>query len=339
MSNTKITYEYVKNYIYEKSNGECKLISTEYLNCKTPLALQCKCGNIFYKRFNKCNNGFFICKECMNQHRSLKYRNNLQTVIDYINSTGCEYVSGEYINCNSLLTIKCKCGNLFQKNYNHFKRGQQQCQKCGAESSRQSKFKYNTESVREILLKRGYKLLEDNYVNCTTPLKCVCSKGHTVNIIFQQFLAGCSGCKKCQYEELKVKNRKYDRNPEGEVLSDLRDSVKYWKNKVFQKYEGKCYLTGTRKDCVVHHLYPFRTIVDDCCKELNIPLRRNIGDYDLQQYNKLKDLVISKHTIEIGIVLQRKVHAKFHSIYGVKNNTVEQFNEFIKNHYPKKLNN
>lgn len=339
MTTKKLTYEYVKTFIEEQSGGDCELLSNEYVNSLTPLALKCKCGNVFYKPFANCKNGFFICKECMNKHRSEKYRNNFYKIKQFIEENGCQYISGEYKNSTSLLTLKCKCGNLFQKNYNHFKKGQRRCPQCGAESSRQSKFKYNIESVKEILLKRGYTLLEDTYLNCTTPLKCVCSKGHNVNIIFQQFLAGCSGCKKCQYEDLRVKNRKYDKNPESEVLTDLRDSVKYWKGKIFQKYEGKCYLTNTRKDCVVHHLYPFRTIVDDCCKELNIPLHRNIGDYDLQQYNKLKDLVISKHTLEIGIVLQRKVHAKFHSIYGLKNNTVEQFNEFIKKYYPKQLNN
>lgn len=339
MSTKKFTYEYVKNYIQEKSNGECKLISTEYVNCDTPLALQCKCGNIFYKQLDKCKNGFFICKDCINKHRSLKYRNNLQTVIDYINSTGCEYVSGEYINCNSLLTIKCKCGNLFQKNYNHFKRGQQQCQKCGAESSRQSKFKYNTESVREILLKRGYTLLEEKYIDCTTPMKCVCSRGHNVNILFSQFLAGCSGCSICAYINNSGENNSNYKGGESEVLENFRKILKDWKIKVAKKYNYQCALTGAKYDCVIHHLKPFREIIDECCEELNLPLYRKMKDYTREQYKKLENLVLEKHTVDIGILLQRKVHAKFHSIYGVKNNTIEQFNEFIENHYPKKNKN
>ena len=81
----KHTYEYVKNYINEKSNGECQLLSTEYVNSTTPLALKCKCGNIFYKSFNKCKNGFFVCKDCLNKIRSKKYRNDfLKECINYI---------------------------------------------------------------------------------------------------------------------------------------------------------------------------------------------------------------------------------------------------------------
>ena len=57
----KCTFEYVKNYIKEKSNGECELLSTEYINSSTPLALKCKCGNVFYKSFYHLKNGFFLC--------------------------------------------------------------------------------------------------------------------------------------------------------------------------------------------------------------------------------------------------------------------------------------
>ena len=67
MSTVKFTYDYVKNYIQEKSNGECKLLSTEYVNCSTPLTLQCKCGNIFYKPFFQFKNGFFCMQRMYEQ--------------------------------------------------------------------------------------------------------------------------------------------------------------------------------------------------------------------------------------------------------------------------------
>ncbi len=334
MATKKITYEYVKNYIAEMSNGECDLISTEYINCSSPLTLKCKCGNIFYKSFDKLKNGFFVCKDCLNKIRSEKYRKDFKSVVEYINNTGCEYVSGDYINSNSLLTIRCKCGNLFKKNYNHFKRGQQQCPKCGAESSRQSKFKYNIESVREILSKKGYTLLDDEYVNCTVPLKCVCSRGHEVNIIFNQFLAGCSGCSICAYINNSGENSILYKGGESEVLEDLRKSLKEWKLSIMKKYNYRCCLTNSRRDLVVHHLKPFKKIVEECCHELNLPLHRKFKDYTVEEHKSIKLLVLKKHTEDIGIVLQRKVHSKFHRIYGVKNNTIEQFNEFIKKYYP-----
>lgn len=332
----KHTYEYVKNYISEKSNGECELLSTEYVNSTTPLALKCKCGNVFYSNFNKLRNSLLICKQCRNDLASKRYRTKPEDVIKYINSTGCEYISGEYINNNSMLTLKCRCGNLFEKNLNHYKRGQRQCQKCGAESSRQSKFKYNIESVTDILSKRGYTLLDNEYINCTTPLKCMCSRGHITNIIFNQFLNGSSGCNICAIINRSGENSSLYKGGESEVLENFRKIIKPWKIQIAKKHNYRCALTGAKYDCVVHHLKPFKKIVEESCNELNLPLNRKLKDYENEDYKNLEALVLKKHTDDIGILLQRKVHQKFHSIYGIRNTTVKDFNEFIENNYPHK---
>lgn len=329
----KHTYEYVKNYINEKSNGECQLLSTEYVNSTTPLALKCKCGNIFYKSFNKCKNGFFVCKDCLNKIRSKKYRNDFQSIIEYINSTGCEYVSGNYTNSNSLLTIRCKCGDLFQKNYTHFKCGQQQCPKCGAESSRQSRFKYNKDDVIKILSKKGITLLSD-YIDSYHYIDCICSKGHKFTTKLQLVLYNKFGCQQCSKEFQIGENANHYKGGESEVLDNFRKIIKGWKVEVAKKYNYVCALTGAKYDCVVHHLKPFRQIIDESCKELNLPLYRKLKDYSPEDYKKLESLILKKHTLDVGILLQRKVHKKFHSLYGIRNNTIEQFEEFIKNYYP-----
>ena len=36
-----------------------------------------------------------------------------------------------------------------------------------------------------------------------------------------------------------------------------------------------------------------------------------------------------RHTSDIGIAISKKIHADFHNKYGRKNNTKEQFLEFI----------
>lgn len=330
------TIEEIKQIVKEKSNGECELISTEYKNSNSPIVLRCKCGNVFETKYACFDKISFTCKDCRNKIASKKYRHNIEYVIDFINRTGCEYLCGEYENSNSVLTIRCRCGTIFKKSFNKFQRGQQQCPACGKEASRKSKFKYDLESVRDILQNKGYTLLETKYDNCVTPMRCLCKKGHETYIILSQFLNGCSGCKKCQYELLRTKNQKEEKSSDTEVLKDLRDCIKSWKIEIAKKYGYRCYLTDSNRDFVVHHLYPFKKIVEDSCSELGLTLCKNFGDYTFDQYNKLKNLVISKHTTEIGILLQRKVHIKFHSIYGVCDTTIEQFNEFIQKYYPKK---
>ena len=49
---SRLNYEYVKKFIEENSKGDCKLLSEKYINNSSPLILQCKCGNIFEKKYH-----------------------------------------------------------------------------------------------------------------------------------------------------------------------------------------------------------------------------------------------------------------------------------------------
>ena len=48
----KLTYEYVKQYVETESNSGCLLLSNEYKGNKIPLEFRCRCGEIFYRRFD-----------------------------------------------------------------------------------------------------------------------------------------------------------------------------------------------------------------------------------------------------------------------------------------------
>lgn len=330
---SKYNYEYVKCFISKKSNGECELVSKEYVNSTSPLTLKCKCGNIFYSTFAKLRNSEMQCKSCRDRKASERYRLDINYVKEYIKSKGCEYISGEYINNSSLLKIKCKCGNVFTKKFCNFKRGQSRCPNCGKESSRQSKFKYRREDAEKILAEKNLKLIGD-YIDSFHSIDCVCDKGHKFSTKLQFVLYKNFGCTECSKQYRVGENANHYLGGESEVLDRFRKILKQWKVDVAKKYNYVCALTGAKYDCVVHHLTPFMDIVRNCCKELNIPLYRKLKDYDIEKFKELESLILRKHTPEIGILLQRKVHNKFHSIYGKKNNTLEQFNEFVKGYYP-----
>lgn len=337
MSTKKLTYNYVKNYIAEKSNGECELISDKYINSSSPLALRCKCGNIFYKTFNSLKNNFFICKDCMNKLRSQKYRLDIKDVIEYINNTGCKYISGEYTNNNSLLTIKCKCGNIYTRQFAHFKRGEINCKQCANKKTAQAKMKYNINTLKNIVSQKGYEIIGGEYKTCMTPMDCRCSKGHTFKVKLINALYGNYGCQICQHEYQRGKNHPMYKGGESEVLDNLRKIIKDWKIAIATKYNGKCVLTDTKGDCVVHHIKSFNTLIKETFDELNLPIYRKLKDYTNQQWSDINNLFMKKHTMESGILLQRKVHNKFHSLYGKGNNTYKQFYEFVEKYYPHKL--
>lgn len=65
-------FKEVKDYIEGAEGNGCKLISTEYKNNKTPLDIQCACGKLFKKTFNKFQQGQKQCRECSYRIRGEK---------------------------------------------------------------------------------------------------------------------------------------------------------------------------------------------------------------------------------------------------------------------------
>ena len=92
---SKYSYNDVKDFISTKSGGKCKLISKEYKTCRTPLELQCSCGNTFYSNFYLLKKTKMQCKDCRNKKSSEKYRLDINFVKRYIKDNGCEYISGQ----------------------------------------------------------------------------------------------------------------------------------------------------------------------------------------------------------------------------------------------------
>ena len=69
---------------------------------------------------------------------------------------------------------------------------------------------------------------------------------------------------------------------------------------VHEKYKGKCALTGVKSDLRVHHLNGYAAHPDGRCD------------------------------VENGVLICEEVHKQFHGKYGRGDNTVEQWNEFVK---------
>ena len=60
--NNIYTIENIKYYI-DKNNITAKLLSSEYINSKSLLDFECKCGNIFHKSWSKFQSGQIRCKD------------------------------------------------------------------------------------------------------------------------------------------------------------------------------------------------------------------------------------------------------------------------------------
>lgn len=330
----KKTIEEVREFIRENSNGKCELLSDVYVNNRTPLKIKCSCGNVFERSLANLNVNFIQCKDCTNKMRSKKYSASLSDIIEKINSTGCEYISGEYINGKSLLTIKCRCGKIFKKSYAKFSSGQDRCPDCGNEIVRNSKIKYTLEDVQKKISERGYVLLEKEYLGAHEKMRCRCSKGHEFDLIFSQYLKGCSGCNKCAIISKSGINHPNYSGGESKVIEALRNCVDSWRKGIIELYDYKCPISGEEKDLEVHHLRDFSQILDICSKKCGIPIHKKLKEYsNYDDFVLLKDTIIEYHNNKTGILISSKIHSDFHKEYGKDNNTAEQFDEFLKENF------
>lgn len=335
----KLTIDYVYNYIKEISNGDCELVSKEYINSTTKLDIRCKCGEIFPKDFShikRKRTTKLQCESCLKKELSEKNRDSINDVISYINSSGCEYISGEYINNSSTLYIRCRCSKPFYKNYGKFKLGQDRCPDCGALSSAQSKIKYTADYVQKIVNEeRGYNIDKSKFIISYKSVPCVCSKGHKFDLNFEEYLQGKSGCRRCHNENQIGENHPGWCGGENEVIDNLRKSINDWKFEVMAFYGFKCAVTGEyEENLAIHHLKAFSTIVEEVSNNIGIPILRKIKDYDnVNDFYKLKDEIVKAHDVLNGIVLKHEIHDAFHNVYGRGANTLEQFDEFLKKYY------
>lgn len=333
----KKTLKDVIEYVEKESNGMVKVLSKEYINNKTHMTFRCSCGETFERCFSKLKSNGVFCPSCTLKRMSENNRTPFDQVLKMIKDKGCDYISGEYINSSSKLLLRCACGNEFEKTVQKFKAGQSHCPKCGMKNLANSKTKYSPTTAKKILKKYGYFMEEKDYINASTKIPCKCAKGHDCNIILSQLLVGRSGCKKCANDSQKSFLSHFWNGGEANVQDEIRKSLKSWKISVYKAYNYKCPITGAKaKDCVVHHLLSFNQIVNDVCLKYENIINNSTKIKDLQSYSIFEDIkneIVDRHNLKIGILISKTVHKEFHKQYGYGNNTPFQFDEFLYRNY------
>lgn len=93
-----------------------------------------------------------------------------------------------------------------------------------------------------------------------------------------------------------------------------------------------CELTGIQGNIVFHHITSFNILLKRAFQESGLSHKESIDQYSQQQLDKLTDIFIRIHQQKKQyIVINQNIHRKFHGIYGYGNNTIDQWNEFVKN--------
>lgn len=103
-----------------------------------------------------------------------------------------------------------------------------------------------------------------------------------------------------------------------------------WKKESMKNCGYKCVITGERFDAI-HHLYGFSSFVKDTLDELGLSYSFGFKakDFTSEQLKSIGKLLWIKHEKLMGVCLTRDIHELFHTFYLSKNNTPQQFTEFI----------
>lgn len=205
------TQEYIIARFEERG---CKLLG-KYKNKYTPVAFICKCGKKSTITYNSFRNGSY----CMNCGGKKKI--TTKQVQKMAKSRGCELLS-EYINAHSKITIKCKCGEIYETVWSNFREGRE-CKKCGNKKNSENKL-FKISYVSEKFRQGGCKLLSKVYCGNHKPLEYICCCGNKSKICFSGFQNG-QRCQKCR--QLNMSGPKHPRWEKDRAFAKLKKQIRY----------------------------------------------------------------------------------------------------------------
>jgi hypothetical protein len=294
----KLTIEHAKRVF---SDSGCELLEDTYHNSQTPMKYICVCG----KESKICLNSFKQgnrCQSCGAKRAALKTKHSFEYVYNFFKENDCLLLETEYKNSNTLMNYKCTCGNKAFIRFDCFKQGKR-CNEC-AKVKRGNKRKLNIEDVRKYFSESGCKLLEDEYKDNRTPMWYLCACGNESKISYSNFQKG-RRCYHCALVHRSGENASnYNPNLTEEERQKGRKYSEYyaWRSKVYERDNFTCKCCNKKGGYLIaHHL-------------------------DGYHWSKEK-----RTDVDNGVTLCKTCHDDFHSIYGRKNNTRKQFDEFYEN--------
>lgn len=244
-----------------------------------------------------------------------------------LNRENVELVSTEYINAHEKLIFKCLIHDEeFNMNWANFKVGHG-CSICSYE------LKLTIPIIKQKIIDmerdKEVELVSTEYIGANDILifKCLIHN-EEFNMKWANFRCG-SGCPICAIEKISGENNWNWKGGITPLYRHLRNKIQSWKIDSFKKYNYRCDITSSNKNCLIHHLYPFSIILQETISTINLPIYKEINKYTEIELKSIEDKCLELHyKYGLGVCLCKEVHEEFHKIYGKKNNTREQYEEF-----------
>lgn len=321
------TWEEVKNYIEVESKSGYSLIGGEYSNRGSVLIVLCPKGHEYQVGFDRFKYSSARCVTCKKEERLSEKNKKLRK--DY-EERGYRLIS-EYKNSKTHVLAVCPEGHAWKHLYSNFSRGAD-CIECKGNKRK------TLEEVKSIYRSKGFEPLFDSYINNKEQLPFHCPKHPELTPQYARtsnMENGHANCRGCYLLLFTGENSSLWSGGLSELNKSLREHLySFWTRESLEKYDFKCALTGATRDLHVHHLTKnFSRIVKEASENLNVELKRCVGDYEEDEILKLKREVVRLHKrYGLGVPLHRDIHILFHNVYGRRDNNKSQFIEFQKDY-------
>lgn len=249
-----------------------------------------------------------VCPDCCKIKKKTT-RFSIEEISKKVSEKGLKLLSTEYLGEDKPIRVMCSCGNTYETTYASIRNsgrtdGVCKCKECAKKYSRDY-FRMSYKEVVDYFKENGCELIsgENEYVNIFSTLTFVAKCGHVHTTTFQSFKNSkhkvCESCKRNLNKGENAYNWSggyYDKED-----TKFRHSLEYreWRKKVFERDEYTCKHCG----CVDARL----------------------NAHHLDGYNWCEE---GRIDVDNGITLCEDCHKEFHSVYGYKDNTIEQFKEF-----------
>lgn len=272
---------------------------------------------------------------CCSRCKKLKFYFDTKEILEsegYIVLTKEE----EYENVHSKIEYICSESHKNSSSCTSLRQGRR-CKTCGIEKSSNSK-KRSIEEIYDLFNKENYTILEflNNYIGETTRVSVQCDNNHFYETSISNFVLGYR-CRECFVKNISGENSHLWTGLTP-IKTYIRHTINEWKRDSLENANYKCFISGKSGKFHVHHPINFTTIIKEVLSELELPILDTVSDYG-DRLNDIVELNLKKHyEYGLGVVMLEDVHKKFHSAYGVKNNTMEQVLEFKKDYENGKYN-
>lgn len=286
------------------------LLDKEYKNNKQKLSYRCrKHSDVLQQiRFNDLTTGHG-CKFCGEERKfknlremALKQRTPEESVRKDFESRGYTLLS-RYTNAHELLNYQCPNhpDKVLKIRYGDFKVGNG-CRYCAIDDR-----KLSYEDVKERFTQRGYLLLEKEYFNSSTLMRYLCPNHPEIETkITLSAITGGHGCQHCAIENSRGKlsvHYNHDLTDENRARDRRYDAeINAWRKAVYERDNFTCVKCGDNRS----------------------------GSFNAHHKDGYSWCIERRYDVSNGATLCVTCHRKFHSIYGNKDNTEAQFDEWTK---------